>query len=54
MVPLFKSLVRPILEHDNAVWAPCLIRKYITRIENVQRCFTRHFTGMNNLEYELA
>ena len=52
MVPLFKSLVRPILEHDNAVWAPCLIRKYITRIENVQRCFTRHFTGMNNLEHE--
>jgi len=51
MVPLFKSLVRPILEYGNAVWTPCLI-KNITRIENVQRHFTKCITGMNNQEYE--
>ena len=51
MVPLLKSLVRPILEYGNTVWAPCLI-KNITRIENVQRRFTKRITAMNNLEYE--
>ena len=25
---------------------------FFTHIENVQRCFTKHITGMNNLEYE--
>ena len=51
MVQLFKSLVRPTLEYGNTVWAPCLI-KNITFIENVQRLFIKHITGMNNLEYE--
>ena len=51
MVQLFKSLVRPTLEYGNAVLAPCLI-KNITCIENVQKLFTKHITGMNNLEYE--
>ena len=51
MVPLFKSLVRPILEYGNAAWVPCLI-KNITCTENVQRRFTKRITGMNNLEYE--
>ena len=46
MVPLLKSLVRPILEYGNTVWAPCLI-KNITRIENVQRRFTKRITAMN-------
>ena len=40
MVPLFKSLVRPILEYGNAVWAHCLINN-ITRIEN--RRFTKTY-----------
>ena len=48
MVPCFRSLVRPILAYGIAVWALCLIEK-ITRIENVQRRFTKRITGMNNL-----
>ena len=28
MVPIFKSLVRPILEYGNAVWEHCLINSY--------------------------
>ena len=51
MVPLFKSLVRPILEYGNAVRAPCLIKKLKTCIENVQRRFTKRITRMN-VEYE--
>ena len=31
MVPLFKSLIRPILEYGNAVWSPYL-RKHIDHI----------------------
>ena len=45
MVPLFKSLARRILKFGNVVWAPCL-RKNITCIENVQRLFTKHITGV--------
>ena len=33
------------------MWVPCLI-KNIARIKNVQRCFTKGITDMNNLEYE--
>ena len=52
VIPLFKSLVRPVLElYSNAVWALCLL-KNITGIKNVQRHFTKCITGMNHLEYE--
>ena len=50
MVPLFKSLVRPILEYANVVWSPHL-RKHIDNIESVQRNFTKRIIGMKNLEY---
>ena len=33
------------------MWASCL-RKNITRIENVQRRFTKRVTGMDIMEYE--
>ena len=51
MVPLFKSLVRPILEYGNAVWNNTL-RKQINRIEDVQRRFTKKICGMKNISYE--
>ena len=51
MVPLFKSLVRPILEYGNAVWSPSL-RKHINLIENVQRRFTKKIVGISNQDYE--
>ena len=50
MVPLFKSLVRPILEYGNVVWSP-YTRKYIDFIENVQRPFSKCIVGVKNLEY---
>ena len=51
MVPLFKALIRPILEYGNAVWAPHL-RKHIDAIEKVQRHFTKCIIGTKNLSYE--
>ena len=51
MVPLFKALIRPILEYGNVVWSPYM-RKDINAIEEVQRFYTKRIIGMNNLEYE--
>ena len=50
LVPLFKSLVRPILEYANTVWSPHK-RKHIDLLEKVQRSFTKRVIGMYNLEY---
>ena len=51
LVPLFKALVRPILEYGNVVWNNC-IKKYMTKIENVQRKYTKHIKGLQNVPYE--
>ena len=51
LVPLFKTLVRPILEYANNVWSNGL-KKYLTKVENVQRKFTKHIKGLNNVSYE--
>ena len=51
LIPLFKSLVRPILEYGNTIWNNG-IKKYMDKIENVQRKFTKHVKGMQNLPYE--
>ena len=51
MIPLFKSLVRPVLEYGNSVWNPFL-RKHIDLIEGVQRSFTRRLVKVQKLSYE--
>ena len=51
MVPLFKTLVRPVLEYGNVVWSPYL-QKNIQLIENVQRKFTKRMVGFSEIEYE--
>ena len=51
MVPLFKALVRPVLEYGNSVWTTCL-KKHNTAIENVQRRFTKKIVGLQELSYE--
>ena len=50
MVPLFKSLVRPILEYGNAVWAPYKVKDK-NLVESVQRHFTKVIIGMKDLDY---
>ena len=51
LVPLFKTLIRPILEYGNSVWTNGL-KKYKNMIENVQRKFTKHIKGLKDLSYE--
>ena len=51
MIPLFKSMVRPILEYANCVWAPNK-RKDIDYVEKVQRQFTKKVIGMKELSYQ--
>ena len=51
MVALFKSLVLPRLEYDCQLWSPTSVNQ-INAIENIQRKFTKHITGMHSLPYE--
>ena len=51
MIPIFKSIVRPLLENAGPVWHPYL-RKHIDQIESVQRHFTRCIIGMKDFDYE--
>ena len=51
MVPLFKALVRPILEYGNVVWSPYK-KKDIDAIESIQRHYTKSISGMRFLPYE--
>ena len=48
MVPLFKALIRPILEYGNVVWSTGL-KKHTNLIENVQRRFTKKICGLKDL-----
>ena len=51
MVPIFKSLVRPILEYSNCAWNTGL-QKHTDDIEKVQRNFTKNIFSVRNLCYE--
>ena len=51
MTPLFKGIVRPILEYANVVWSPYML-KDIKRVEDVQRHFTKYIVGMKGLSYQ--
>ena len=51
LVPLFKTLIRPILEYGNTVWYNGL-KKCKEKIENVQRKLTKHIKGLWDTPYE--
>ena len=50
MVPLFKSMVRPILEYANPVWAPYL-KQDIQAIQNIQKNYTKRIYGLKKMSY---
>ena len=50
MVPLFKAMIRPILEYGNSVWVP-YFKKDSKRIEDIQRHFTKRIYGMAKKSY---
>ena len=51
LVPLFKTLVRPILEYANTVWDSSY-RNQINLLEAVQRKYTKHILEVKKLNYE--
>ena len=51
MIPLFKSLVRSVLEYGNVVWNTHLV-KHNDSIENVQRRFTKKIIGLADMDYD--
>ena len=51
MVPLFKSMIRPIIEYGNPVWSPFL-KQDINAIENIQKNFTKRIHGMRKKSYQ--
>ena len=50
MSPLFKALIRPILEYANTVWSP-FNKEDVDNIESVQRQFTKRIDGLYNMSY---
>ncbi len=50
VVPLLKTIIRPVLEYATPVWNPCLL-KDIAEIENVQRKITKCVHGLRGLSY---
>ncbi len=48
---IYKSMIRPLLEYASPVWSPWR-KKDITRIEQVQRRFTRLVEGTRGMNYE--
>ena len=50
MLTLYKSLVMSRLEYASQLWSPYLL-KHVYLIENVQRAFTKHISGMCFLSY---
>ena len=51
LVPLFKEVIRPILEYANVIWSPHK-RKHIDKLEQIQRSFTKCIIGLKDLDYE--
>ena len=51
MLPLYKTLIRPIIEYGNSVWYPYK-RKDIHMIESIQRKFTKSIKELKTCEYE--
>ena len=50
MLTLFKLIVLSRLDYGSQLWSSFLI-KHITQLEKIQRSFTKHITGMNDMPY---
>merc|ERR1712208_62839 len=47
MIPIYKAIIRPVLEYGNVVWSPYK-RKDIDAIENVQHHYTKSIIDMKD------
>ena len=53
MLTLFKSIVLSRLDYGSQLWS-LFLTKHITQLEKIQRSFTNHITGMNDMTYHWA
>ena len=51
IVPLYKAIVKPLLEYCIQAWSPYL-RKDIDMLEKIQRRATKLIPGLRDLRYE--
>ena len=51
LIKAFVTYVRPLLEYASSIWSPHH-QNLITKVEKVQRFFTKRVRGMWNLSYE--
>ena len=51
-ITMFKSIVLSWLDYGSQLWSQFLI-KHITQLEKIQRSFTKHITGMNDMPYHV-
>lgn len=51
ILPLYKTLIRPILEYASVAWNPYLI-KQVKQIESVQRYITKRIIGYSLMSYD--
>merc|ERR1711963_630999 len=51
LLPIFKSIVRPILEYANCAWNTQL-QKHKDELESIQRSFTKNIFSVKKLSYE--
>jgi hypothetical protein len=50
LLPVYKSLVRPIMEYGCVVWSPYTVH-HIEALEHVQRRFSKRIRGLSNTPY---
>jgi hypothetical protein len=50
ILPILKSIIRPVVEYASPVWCPGL-QKDIKEIENVQRKITKSIQGLQEMSY---
>ena len=50
MLTLFKSIELSRLDYGSQLWSPFLI-KHIIRLEKIERSFTKHISGMNDMPF---
>lgn len=51
ILPMLKSIIRPIVEYATPVWNPCL-KKDIAEVERVQKKVTKCIRGISQLSYD--
>jgi hypothetical protein len=51
ILPIYRTIIRPILEYASVTWNPYL-QKQVKQLEAVQRCVTKRINGYTTLSYE--